>query len=370
MSNKLFIISSIILLLMGTAFEFAQEGEYDQEKNIEKLIANLGTRYWEKAADELVDIGEPAVEPLIKLLNIGSGRPSENANYVLARIGTPEALDAVVKALGNQKFDGRVRGNAAAVLGEVGSEEFIDPLIEALKTDGSWWVRHFAVGSLGKIGAEKVAGSLIVALNDENQYVRRAAVAELGKLKPEEAFLSLVYCLKDEDWQIRLQTTEILVEIGREIEEPLLEGLNDDSKWVKVGAAEVLGKMKSERAIIQLISLLEERDWMVRDEAAVALSRINSKGAVKALIDLLKHETIYIREEAAWVLGEMRSRDAVEFLIQALEDEDIGWMAAVSLGKIGDEQAIEHLKKKAGDQESRVGKAAAWALARMLSDES
>jgi HEAT repeat protein len=337
------------------------------QNKIEELMGKLGTRYWEKAADELVEIGEVAVKPLIELLNIGSGRPSENANYVLGRIGTPEALDAVVKALRNQEFDGRIRGNAAAVLGEVGSEKFIDPLIEALEKDSSWWVRHFAVGSLGKIGSERTQEPLIIALKDESHYVRRAAVVELGKVKPKIAYLPLVDCLRDEDWQIRLQTVEILTEIGGEIEGPLLGALSDENKWVRMGAAAVLGKMNSVEAIVPLISQLEESDWMVRNEAALALSRINSDRAVEPLLTLLKHQSGFVREEAAWVLGELRSREAVQFLILSLDDEETGWMAAVSLGKIGDEKAIVHLEKLAEDPKSRGGKGALWALHRMKS---
>ena len=369
MNNNLFALLGIVILLFGTAIGYAQEGRIEQEKKIDELIGNLGTRYWEVAADGLVEIGEAAVERLIETLNIGSGRPSQNANFVLVRIGTLKAVDAVIRALKNQKFDFRVRANAAGALGEIDSKDVISPLIEALQTDSHWWVRNFAVGSLGKLGSEKVVDPLIGALNDENQYVRRAAVAELGKLKPDKAILPLIDCLKDVDWQLRLQAPEILVEFGNETEKHLLEALKNDNKWIKVGAANVLGRIGSESAVLPIMSLLNNQERMVRDEAAVALSRLNSKVAVKALLDLLKHESSYVREGAAWVLGEMRTKAAVRSLIQVLDDEDMGWMAAVSLGKIGDENAIEPLKKKMADQDSRVGQAAAWALARMLLDE-
>jgi len=368
MNNKLFALSCIVLLLLGTAFGLDQEGKSDQEKKIAELIGNLGTRYWEKAADRLVIIGEAAVDPLIKILNVGSGRPSENANLILARIGTPKAMDAVIGALKNLTFDFRVRAYAAMALGDTGSKKFVVPLIEVLQTDSHWWVRNFAVGSLGKIGSERVVEPIIGALNDDNPYVRRAAVSILGELKPDKAILPLIRSFQDEDWQIRLQAPDILLEFGNKIQEPLLDALKVDNKWAKVGAAHVLGRKGSADAVFPLISMLEDQDRMVRDEAAVALSRINFKGAASPILDLLKHSTSYVREEAAWVLGEMRSKDAVSSLIQALDDGDMGWMAAVSLGKIGDELAIEPLKKKMTDQDSQVGRAAAWALARMKSN--
>jgi HEAT repeat protein len=171
--------------------------------------------------------------------------------------------------------------------------------------------------------------------------------------------------MKDEDWQIRLQVPDILVGFGKKAADHLVESLKDDNKWVKVGAANVLGRLKSEDAVFPLIFLLEDQEQMVRDEAAVALSRINTERMIDPLLELLKHDTSYVREEAAWVLGEIKADFAVPSLIQALDDGDTGWMAAVSLGKIEDERATEHLKKKTADQDSRVGQAAAWALLRM-----
>jgi HEAT repeat protein len=370
MNKTLLMAGCIALLISGASWGWNQDVKSEQENKIEELMGMLGTRYWEKAADELVQMGEAVVDPLIELLNRGSGRPSENANYVLARIGTPKALDAIVKALKNQKFDGRIRGNAAAVMGDIASEEFIDPLLEALKTDGSWWVRHSAVSSLGKIGTKRVLKPLIDALNDESLYVRRAAVSELGKLEQDVAVLPLIDCLDDEDWQVRLQVTELLAEIGTEIDKPLLVAVEGADKRTKAGAASVLGRRKSENAVFPLISLLEEKDWMVRDEAALALSRINSDQALKPLMALLHHKTGYVREEAAWVLGEMRAKVAVESLIRVLDDDDMGWMAAVSLGKIGGEEAAGHLKKRADDPSARVGQGALWALERMESQKS
>jgi HEAT repeat protein len=365
MKRSLFIIVSVIFLWDMNVFGPAQVRQSEQEKKITELIGILGTRYWDKAADELVEIGKPAVDLLVATLNAGSGRPAENAVIILGRIGTPEALDAVVVALKNKNFHNRVRAYAAMALGDTGSEDQVEVLIESLRTDDHWWVRNFAVGSLGKIGSRRVVDPLIEAMDDENMYVRRAAVEIIGKLKPEKAVLPLIEALKDEDWQIKLRVPAILVEFGTRAEEPLLEALEDEDIWINVGSAQVLGRIGNTDAVLPLIFLLEHREQMVRDEAAVALSRINAERAVAPLVHLLNHEKGYVREEASWVLGEMRSEDAVRPLIEALEDKETGWMAAVSLGKIGDERAVEPLKEKMMDGDSRVGQAAAWALERM-----
>ena len=365
MKKTFLIIAGVVFLLLGNLSGPAQERRSEQEKKIAELIGILGTRYWDKAADELAEMGEAVVAPLITTLNAGSGRPAENAVIVLARIGTPEALEAVVKALKNQMWHHRVRAYAAMALGDTGSEEHVAVLIESLRTDDHWWVRNFAVGSLGKIGSDRAVDALIEALDDENRYVRRAAVGVLGELKPEQAVLPLVEALKDEDWELKLRVPEILLAFGYAAKAPLLEALKNDDIWVNAGAARVLGWTGSIDAVLPLLSLLGHREQMVRDEAAVALSRINAESAVEPLVSLLKHEEGYVREEAAWVLGEMRASAAVLPLVEALEDEDTGWMAAVSLGKIGDEQAVGPLKKKMMDPDSRLGQAAAWALARL-----
>ncbi len=87
------------------------------EKRIRELIQQLGTREWETAQAELIQVGRPAVP-------------------------------ALIEALKDKEKTGRWR--AAEALGDIGDDRAVEPLIAGLK-DEEPWVRWWAANALGKI---------------------------------------------------------------------------------------------------------------------------------------------------------------------------------------------------------------------------
>lgn len=87
--RKKIVVLGIIIIFIGSVYGFTQESQSDQEKKIDELIKTLGTKYWEKAFEALVEIGEPAVEPLIKAMKDTSGfrLMSSRATYTLGKRG-------------------------------------------------------------------------------------------------------------------------------------------------------------------------------------------------------------------------------------------------------------------------------------------
>jgi hypothetical protein len=97
-----------------------QDIQAERKGKIELLIAGLGTRYWDKSIEGLVQIGEPAVGPLIAALRPEVRFISSRACLALARIGTSKAVDAVFQALAEGSAE--VRREAANALQYVGSD--------------------------------------------------------------------------------------------------------------------------------------------------------------------------------------------------------------------------------------------------------
>lgn len=98
--------------------------------------------------DELVALGEAAVEPLIQSLKDGDWQVRDAAKEALVKIG----------------------------------ELAVEPLIQTLK-DENEWVRYHAAEALGEIGDERAIEPLTQALEDENEDVRRAAEEALRKIR-------------------------------------------------------------------------------------------------------------------------------------------------------------------------------------------
>lgn len=306
--DRLYVCLMVILALVLTAGMVPGE-TFDQEKKIDELVEGLGQRDWRNAVDALAEIGEPAVEPLIRTLkdkSIKTWVTQARAANVLAKIGTQEAIQAIVESLRDTEMNQYVRGFAAIALGETKSVEMVEALIQAL-TDENQFVRWKCAQALGILGHRKCVGSLVLALKDEDHYVRAAAVRALGQTKSKEAVDDLIGTFGDKHWLVRFNARNVLVEIGTPATEHLVEALDSRDPDVRWQAACVLGRIKSERALARLVKVLGDSDRRVRDEAAVALVRIGSEKAVGLLVAASQHEVGYVKEGAAWVLAEMKS---------------------------------------------------------------
>jgi len=112
---------------------------------ISALIADLNNHdglVRQKARNELIKIGEPAVETLIQAFNSREGYTHWEAAKALRQIGSPKAARALVKALENDQFS--VRWLAAEGLISLGRNG-LEPLLHALEYKAnSVWLREGA----------------------------------------------------------------------------------------------------------------------------------------------------------------------------------------------------------------------------------
>jgi len=119
-----------------------------------------------------------------------------------------------------------------------------------------------------------------------------------------------------------------------------------------------------------LIRALSSNDWRVRHTAAMRLGLMKDNRAVDPLIRALSDNDHLVREAATRALELMGDKQAVEPLIGALGDDSewVRFPAAKALGTLGDKRAVDPLIKILSDDSSIVREAAANALAQ-LGDE-
>ena len=127
------------------------------------------------AAQALVEIGEPAVQPLIACL--WNRDQSHLAVELLAEIGEP-AIEPLIAAL-KKAFRPHERVAIIKALAEIGPPAVL-PLIAVLKNG---WVteRQNAARALGQIGDERAIAPLVAALKDEDvDYLATKALKQIG----------------------------------------------------------------------------------------------------------------------------------------------------------------------------------------------
>lgn len=183
-------------------------------------------------------------------------------------------------------------------------------------------------------------------------FDRKPNVEKLEAKKDVEGLIRALQYKKD--YNVRVKAADALGEIGDErAVVSLIKALEDNYIDVEKGAAAALAKIGDVRAIEPLIEGLTNPVAINVSAAASALVKIGEP-AVEPLIRAL---LIRVLEGSKWsyrshgrgkivdVLGKIGGARAIESLIQVLKDNDSGVQAsaASALGEIGDARAIEPL---------------------------
>jgi len=190
---------------------------------------------------ELLVYGDPAVEPLVGLVEGDDLRLRVLAAEILEELPSERALSALMAAARDPDENLRSRANAA--LGAIGSEEAA-PTFVSLLDDPAMHIRLGALGNLAALKSEVVLDRAPEFLGSSDFWIRRGAVIALGELGSEEAIPLLADRLKDESAHVRRETVVSLLRTGSPHARPLLESvLSDEDFEVRVYAEEALKRL-------------------------------------------------------------------------------------------------------------------------------
>ena len=128
--------------------------------------------------------------------------------------------------------------------------------------------------------------------------------------------------LYDSDKKIRAEACNSLVNSGHKAVLPLI-GILDDQNWiVRYRAVEALGLIKDERAINPLTRMLKDPKDHVRYMAAKDMGIFGKKELSMSLIPLLRDENEYVRRITAQSLGKLGGVTAYGAILKAIESEE------------------------------------------------
>ena len=165
----------------------------------------------------------------------------------------------------------------------------------------------------------------------------------------------LAELISSPDPDTRLRATEALAH-ARELENELnLVGVIGDDDWrVRQMAVQGLVRRSAPEAIQALLQSLKEdhRNLAVLNSALQVLAMVEVE-TLPTLIEFLNDTDPDLRMQAALALGEQRDLNAVAALLTALEDDDsnVRFHAIEALGKIGSIEAAEPLAQIAESQD-------------------
>lgn len=237
----------------------------------DKRLRQLRSPLKSKRSDAARRLGQVndlrAVPHLRELLWDGKEEVREAALYALGRMGTREALEAMVEAL---ERGGRWSQEKVCEAVEEAGEESRRLLLELLK-DENPVRRAFAAEVMGVVGGAEEASCLAEALDDEAVDVRARAADSLGRLLHRPSRPALLRALDDPAWEVRAQAAKALGRLGEPEDAPRLkEALRDGEWWVRNNAAGALREM-GEAGEGPLVEALWDEDRFARETAAQAL---------------------------------------------------------------------------------------------------
>lgn len=358
-----------------------------------------------------------AVDPLIHALKYENSYQSVKAALDKIEplwTSTKTAKNEVLSFIASlQSSDANVRAHAAVVLGDLNDQRSVEPLIIALQYQNSYEKTITALKKIrpewtSSVEARNAVPLFIAMLDDKDESNRDHAIKFLLKIKDDRVLPNLIISLKyygtfsdledslnkiypnwnqtqaakstipvylkllvDEDATIRNNADQIIMgldnywktsEIAKNSVPIFISALTSNDPGVRSSAAEVLGEIKDDRAIEPLIAALEDEVNYVREEAVKALEIFEDKRAVEPLIIALRFNDSY--EEIIEALNSIdrdwtssaAAKKAVPLFMEMLKSRQIKQRreAALMLGKIKDNIAVEALMLTLKDEDEKV----------------
>ncbi len=253
----------------------------------------------------------------------------------------------------------------------------LEGLADQLTASNDWRVRRSAAMRLGRSGDPKWADILLGALDDHDPDVVAGAVQALMRLGEKRATAKLTRpkVIGNPAAEVRWLALQALGRLGGDEIVPPAVKLLEDPEWViRNEARSILGRRVSIAAsspsvetLPFLVRMLSITDVEVREAVVAALGTLGSS-ATGAMVEALQIPSVQVREGAARALGRIGDPSSGAALATACRDEDpsVRRAAAWALGALGGHRgAVEALVRLLGDSGLEVASEAEDALVRI-----
>jgi hypothetical protein len=208
------------------------------------------------------------ISGLIRALHSNDLTTQSEVAKALGSLG-PAAMDVLIRELKKKDKDHHLV--IIKALSEIRDPQPVPMLIDMLKDENSE-VRWGAAIALGEIGDKRAIEPLVICLRDYDKYVRYGAAFSLEMLgwtppsDEEKAF----FCVGKQAWKE-------VGSMGDSAIPALTNILHDRHSSVRIKAVEILGELKSTRAIPVLMQSLADEDSEVRWKTVLASEKSGIK---------------------------------------------------------------------------------------------
>ena len=296
----------------------------------------------------------------------------EEAITALGKIKTEPAIEKLLSIAEDKSRNNDIHCRAIFALRTVEPEAMFPHLIEFLK-DGYCDDYYDVFNFLEEIPIETAIPLINKLIQLKDGFIRAAGVNILGKLKPENSLNEIIKLAGDKRCIVRESVAEALSNFESEaVNFTLIRLLKDEISDVQKQAAISLFESHPGKAIPVFKSLLKDEDLYIREEVAEIVGELRLEAAIPELISLLKDKYGNVRYQAVEALRILNAKSAIPELIPLLKDEceEVATVSAIALGKLQAEEAIPILAKLLKSNDMSMRGSALQGLAQIKSEKA
>ncbi len=327
------------------------------------------------AMRRLVDLGEPAVDPLIAalaeedvrwlasgaLINIGNDSIRKtvlalkhknavvrrNALFILRQLDARAAAPSIQEALSDP--DPTVQVQAIHTVAQFGGEG-AQRLVRAKADSPVPLVRDAAIEALPKFGSESISALTSLLDYGRPDDVRVGAIRALGTMGTRESLIYLKKSLTDPSPLVRYYA---ILTLGDTDDPSILDDLgqrmDDADPNVREAASDVFGRMP-DAARSHLFRFLRQGNMLQKISAATAVRKGRYRPAEPLLVEGMRDPSPDVKVASVAALMVLADPASVEGLVNGLRDPDIRWLCVLALRQFGGAN-IRPLLRRTNDPE-------------------
>ncbi len=223
--------------------------------------------------------------------------------------------------------------------------EKLAEIIDQLRNEDTRWD---AIVKLRDMDFSNSISVLTPYLKDRDWVVRWIIAEKCGEWGDDTVAQDLIRLLQDRDFHVRQNASKAIVRLGVSAIPSLVADLLSMDNEMRRQVSKILIKM-GDRAIPYLEDLFDEQNWLVSNRILDVIWRINSSAAEDALIRAVARPVC--QKNAIALLAEMKSARAVRTFIRHFETPNIRQVILTAVRKIGLEKAGPILVKAVLDSD-------------------
>ncbi|MBW7876570.1 MAG: adenine phosphoribosyltransferase [Candidatus Cloacimonetes bacterium] len=281
-----------VLAGMGNAYlqtllDLAKTNDDDIQFWISEVISQFGSR---------------SVKTLVEIIEADDMPAKLCAISALGRTRVKEAVRPLLHCLDEEQWT--IRKTAAQALIQLG-QLAVDEVIRVLNcgvTDREFWAIQI-LGEISGSKARKSLISKLLSENipvDQKQVILQS----MRNMESVEVVEPLIQMLGDKNWFVRKQAADTLWELGEMGQEHLIRALRSKNTDIRYWSVKVLGDLQCLDAVPQICQILKnDSSWSVRASAALALGEMGYEDATLDLVDALRDSSEYVKKNAMVALN-------------------------------------------------------------------